>query len=92
MYVTMQITFLLANIRLSAYATVVLVKLLSAFYKQAMHQPWSTVDVTRDAQIVKELLRVRNDEIYLRDFTMGEISALIECVCVTTNVMYHVTL
>ena len=32
-------------------------------YKQAMHQPWSTVDVTRDAQFVKELLRVRNSEI-----------------------------
>ena len=52
-------------------------------YKQAMHQPWSTVDVTRDAQFVKELLRVRNNEISLRDFTMSEISALIECVCVT---------
>ena len=42
-----------------------------------------TVDVTRDAQFVKELLRVRNNEISLRDFTMSEISALIECVCVT---------
>ena len=52
-------------------------------YKQAMHQPWSTVDGTRDAQFVKELLRVRNNEISLRDFTMSEISALIECVCVT---------
>ena len=52
-------------------------------FKQAMHQPWSTVDVTRDAQFVKELLRVRNNEISLRDFTMSEISALIECVCVT---------
>ena len=52
-------------------------------YKQAMHQPWSTVDITRDAQFVKELLRVRNNEISLRDFTMSEISALIECVCVT---------
>ena len=48
-----------------------------------MHQPWSIVDVTRDAQFVKELLRVRNNEISLRDFTMSEISALIECVCVT---------
>ena len=52
-------------------------------YKQAMYQPWSTVDVTRDAQFVKELLRVRNNEIYLCDFTIYEISALIECVCVT---------
>ena len=52
-------------------------------YKQAMHRPWSTVDVTRDAQFVKELLRVLNNEITLRDFTMSEISALIECVCVT---------
>ena len=52
-------------------------------YKQAMHQPRSTVDVTRDAQFVKELLRVRNNEISLRDFTMSEISALIEYVCVT---------
>ena len=52
-------------------------------YNQAMHQPWSTVYVTRDAQFVKELLRVRNDEISLRDFTMSEISALIECVYVT---------
>ena len=34
------------------------------------------------AQFVKELL-VRNNEISLRDFTMSEISALIECVCVT---------
>ena len=51
--------------------------------KQAMHQPWSTVDVTRDAQLVKEWLRVRINEISLRDFTMSEISALIECVCVT---------
>ena len=51
--------------------------------KQAKHQPWSIVDVTRDAQFVKELLRVRNNEISLRDFTMSEISALIECVCVT---------
>ena len=25
-------------------------------HKQAMHQPWSTVDVTRDAHFVKELL------------------------------------
>ena len=50
-----------------------------------MHQPWSTVDVTRDAEFVKELLRVRNNEISLHDFTMtmSEISALIECVCVT---------
>ena len=48
-----------------------------------MHQPWSTVDVTRDAEFVKELLRVRNNEISLRDFTKSEISALIECVCVT---------
>ena len=23
-------------------------------YKQAMHKPWSTVDVTRDAQFVKD--------------------------------------
>ena len=52
-------------------------------YKQAMHQPWSTVDVTRDAQFVKELLRVRNNEISLHDFTMSETSALIECVCAT---------
>ena len=52
-------------------------------YKQAMHQPWSTVDVTRDAQFVNELLRVRNNEISLSDFTMSELSALIECVCVT---------
>ena len=52
-------------------------------YEQAMHQPWSTVDVTQDAQFVKELLRVRNNEISLRDFTMSEISALIECMCVT---------
>ena len=48
-----------------------------------MHQPWNTVDVTRDAQFVKELLRVRNNDISLRDLTMSEISALIECVCVT---------
>ena len=48
-----------------------------------MHEPWSTVDVTRDAQLVRELLRVRNNEISLRDFTVSEISALIECVCVT---------
>ena len=48
-----------------------------------MQQPWSTVDVTRDAQFVKELLRVLNIEITLCDFTMNEISALIECVCVT---------
>ena len=52
-------------------------------YKQAMHQPWSPVDVTRDAQFVNELLRVRNNEISLSDFTMSELSALIECVCVT---------
>ena len=52
-------------------------------YKQAMHQPWSTVDVTPDSQFVKELLRVRNNESYLCDFTINEISALIECVCVT---------
>ena len=52
-------------------------------YKQAMHQPWSTVDVTPDSQFVKELLRVRNNEIYLCDVTINEISALIECVCVT---------
>ena len=52
-------------------------------HKQAMHQPWSTVDVTRDTQFVKELLRVRNNEISVRDFTMSEISALIACVCVT---------
>ena len=52
-------------------------------YKQAMHQSWITVDITRDAQLVKELLRVRKNEIYLCDFTMNEISALIECVCVT---------
>ena len=52
-------------------------------YKLAMHQPWSTVGVTRDAQFVKELLRVRNNEISLHYFTMSEISALIECVCVT---------
>ena len=51
-------------------------------YKQAMHQPLSTVDVTRDAQFVKELIRVQNNDISLRDFTMSEISALIECVCV----------
>ena len=37
-------------------------------YKQAMHQPWSTVDVSRDAQFVK-LLSVRNNDISLRDFT-----------------------
>ena len=48
-------------------------------YKQAMHRPWSPVDVTRDAQFVKELLRVRNNEISLGDFTMSELSALIEC-------------
>ena len=36
-----------------------------------------------DAQFVKELLRVRNNEISLRDFTMSEISGLIECMCVT---------
>ena len=41
-------------------------------------QPWSTLDVTRDAQFVKELLRVRNNEISLRDFTISEISALID--------------
>ena len=52
-------------------------------YKQAMPQPWSTVDVTPDSQFVKELLRVRNNESYLCDFTINEISALIECVCVT---------
>ena len=52
-------------------------------YKQAMHQPWSTVDVTPDSQFVKELLRVRNNESYLCNFTINEISALIECVCVT---------
>ena len=52
-------------------------------YKQDMHQPWSTVDVTPDSPFVKELLRVRNNEIYLCDFTINEISALIECVCVT---------
>ena len=45
-------------------------------YKQAMHQPWNTVDVTRDAHFEKELLRVRNNEMSLRDFTMSEISAL----------------
>ena len=50
---------------------------------KAMHQQWRIVDVTRDAQFAKELLLVRNNEISLRDFTMGEISALIECVCVT---------
>ena len=38
---------------------------------------------TRDAQFVKELLRVRDNEISLRDFAMSEISALIERVCVT---------
>ena len=48
-----------------------------------MHQPWIAVDVTRDAQFVKELLRVRNNEISLCDFTMSEIAALIEYVCVT---------
>ena len=32
---------------------------------------------------MKELLRVRNNENSLSDFTMSEISALIECVCVT---------
>ena len=52
-------------------------------YKQAMHQPWSTVDVTPDSQFVKELLHVRNNESYLCDFTINEISALIKCVCVT---------
>ena len=52
-------------------------------YNQAMPQPWSTVYVTRDAQFVKALLRVRNNEISLRDFIMSEISALIECVFVT---------
>ena len=52
-------------------------------YKQAMHPPWSTVDVTRDAQFVKDLLRVLNNEITIRDFTTSEIPALIECVCVT---------
>ena len=41
------------------------------------------VDVTPDSQFVKELLRVRNNESYLCDFTINEISALIECVCVT---------
>ena len=40
-------------------------------YKQAMHQPWSTVDVTPDSQFVKELLRVRNNESYLCDFTIN---------------------
>ena len=52
-------------------------------YKQAMHQPWSTVDVTSDSQFVMELLRVRNNDIDLCDFTINEISAMIECVCVT---------
>ena len=52
-------------------------------YKQAIHQPWSTVDVTHDAQFVKELLRIRNNEMSLLEFTTIEISALTECVCVT---------
>ena len=52
-------------------------------YKQAMHQPRSTVGVTHDAQFVKELLRIRNNEMALLDFTTSEISALIECACVT---------
>ena len=45
-----------------------------------------TLTITRYAQFVKELLRVRNNEIYLRDFTMSEIYALLECICVLRDV------